>query len=117
MSKVGLMAYATHRLGELAEQLRLDQADVARVLGTNPRTVARWLHEEAQPRRQTRDRLLEFIAVLEQLSAVVQPQAAHDWLFKPNPVLGHEKPADLIRRGEYRRVLGAIDALAEGVFL
>ncbi|MGH3440984.1 MAG: antitoxin Xre/MbcA/ParS toxin-binding domain-containing protein [Nitriliruptorales bacterium] len=105
------------RLGELADKLSLNQADVARVVDTNPRTVARWLRDEAEPRRPTRERLLEFIAVLEQLSAVVQPQAAHDWLFKPNPLLGHEKPADLIRRGEYRRVLGAIDALAEGVFL
>lgn len=111
------MAYATHRLGELTQQLRLDQSDVARVLGTNPRTVARWLQEEAEPRRLARERLLEFIAVLEQLSAVLQPQAAHDWLFKPNAALKHEKPADLIRNGEYRRVLGAIDALSEGVFL
>lgn len=111
------MIDVTHRLGELADQLNLDQAEVARVIGTNPRTVARWLHEEAEPRRPTRERLLEFIAVLEQLSAVVRPQAAHDWLFKPNPLLDHDKPADLIRRGEYRRVLGAIDALAEGVFL
>lgn len=111
------MAVVTHRLSEMVERLDLDHVDVARAVGANPRTVARWLHEQAEPRRPGRDRLLEFLAVLEQLSAVIEPSAAHDWLFKPNPLLGHEKPADLIRRGEYQRVLGAIDALAEGVFL
>ncbi|MDQ3432921.1 MAG: DUF2384 domain-containing protein [Actinomycetota bacterium] len=111
------MPVLNQRLGELAERLELEQADVARVMGTNPKTVSRWLQERAEPRRATRERLLEFIAVLEQLSATLHPAVAHDWLFTPNPLLGHDKPADLIRDGQYRRVLGAIDALAEGVFL
>lgn len=61
--------------------------------------------------------MLELIAVLEHLSGVLTPSAAHDWLFSPNPRLDHEKPVDLLRLGDYRRVLGAIDALAEGVFI
>jgi len=35
--------------------------------------------------------------------------------FAAHPDLGYEKPLDLIERGEYRRVIGAILALAEGV--
>ncbi|MDQ4130110.1 MAG: MbcA/ParS/Xre antitoxin family protein, partial [Actinomycetota bacterium] len=54
---------------------------------------------------------------LEQLSGVFKAGPAHDWLFSPNPLLDHHKPVDLLREGEYRRVLGAIDALAEGVFV
>jgi transcriptional regulator with XRE-family HTH domain len=111
------MPVLNQRLSDLAERLELEQADVARVMGTNPKTVSRWLHEQTEPRRATRERLLEFIAVLEQLSATLRPAAAHDWLFTPNPLLAHDKPADLIRDGQYRRVLGAIDALAENVFL
>lgn len=111
------MPVLNQRLGELAERLELEQADLARVMGTNPKTVSRWLQERSEPRRATRERLLEFIAVLEQLSATLRPAAAHDWLFTPNPLLAHDKPADLIRDGQYRRVLGAIDALAENVFL
>jgi hypothetical protein len=34
-----------------------------------------------------------------------------------NGALGYHKPIDLLRAGEFRRVLGAIDALAEGVFV
>jgi putative toxin-antitoxin system antitoxin component (TIGR02293 family) len=105
------------RLRGAAERTDLDQADFAQLLGTNPRTVARWLAEETEPRTDARRRLLEVLAVLEQLSVVMRPQAAHDWLFSPNPLLGHDKPIDLLARGEWRRVLGLIDALEEGVFV
>jgi uncharacterized protein (DUF2384 family) len=105
------------RLESALENTDLDQGQAARVLGTNPRTVARWLKEEATPRHATRERVLELLAVLERLSKVLRPQPAHDWLFSPNPSLDHHKPVDLLRDGHYREVLGAIDALGEGVFV
>jgi putative toxin-antitoxin system antitoxin component (TIGR02293 family) len=105
------------RLERAAASIELDRRDLARVLETNPRTVSRWLNQETAPRPDARERLLELIAVLERLSATLRPAAAHDWLFTPNPSLEHHKPVDLLREGEFRRVLGAIDALAEGVFV
>ncbi len=105
------------RLGEAAAKASFESADIARVMGTNPRTVSRWLSEEAAPRRDARERLLELIAVLERLSAILRSSSAHDWLFMPNPELDNYKPVDLLERGEFRIVLGAIDALAEGVFV
>jgi putative toxin-antitoxin system antitoxin component (TIGR02293 family) len=104
------------RLGDLAQELELDQAQVASVLGASPRTVSRWLRSETSPSREARGRLLEFLAVLERLSLVLQPAAAHDWLFTPNATLGNEKPSAMLRAGRYREVLGAVDALAEGVY-
>lgn len=104
------------KLEHASALIELDQADIARVIDANPRTVARWLQGETEPRPDARELLLELIAVLEHLSGVLQPTAAHDWLFTPNPLLEHHKPVELLRDGEYRRVLGAIDALAEGVF-
>jgi putative toxin-antitoxin system antitoxin component (TIGR02293 family) len=105
------------RLRAATERTDLDRADVAQIVGTNPRTVARWLSEESEPRTDARRRLLEVLAVLEQLSGVLQPQAAHDWLFSPNPTLEHRKPVELLAEGNFRPVLGLIDALAEGVFV
>lgn len=105
------------RLGAAAAKTELDQVDLARVLGTNPRTISRWLQRQATPRPDARERLLELLAVLEALSQVLQPQAAHDWLFTPNPLLDHHKPVELMRQGDVRLVLGAIDGLAEGVFV
>ena len=105
------------RLEQALDRADLDQAEVARVLGASPRTVSRWLREEASPRPDARERLLEFLAVLERLSATLRPEPAHDWLFGPNPLLSHHKPADLLREGRYLEVLGAVDALGEGVFV
>lgn len=105
------------RLRRAVAQTDLDQADIARLLGTNPRTVSRWLQEQAEPRPEARRRLLEVLAVLEHLSGVLTPQAAHDWLFSPNGALDHHKPIELLAEGEFRRVLAIIDALAEGVFV
>lgn len=107
----------TERLEEVAAKVELGHGDLARVLQTDPRTVSRWLGGQAAPRPDARERLLELIAVLELLSGTLRPRAAHDWLFTPNPSLDHHKPVDLLRDGGYRLVLGAIDALAEGVFV
>ena len=95
----------------------LEPSDVARILETNPRTVSRWLRHETEPRWEIRERLLEFFAVMERLQQVVKPTAAHDWLFTPNRLLHHEKPADLLRQGRFREVLAIVDALGEGVFV
>jgi transcriptional regulator with XRE-family HTH domain len=105
------------RLESARKQAELDQGQLARLLGTNPRTVSRWLRKEARPRHTAREKLLEVLSVLELLSKALRPQPAHDWLFTPNPLLGHHKPVDLLNQGKYREVLGAIDALGEGVFV
>lgn len=63
------------------------------------------------------ERLLDLVAVLEKLAGVLRSQPAHDWLVAPNDSLDHRKAADLLCTGEFRRVLGAIDALSEGVFV
>lgn len=111
------MSALAERLQQAALSVDLDSSDLARVLETNPRTVARWLKKEAAPRHEARERLLEVVAVLERLSTTLTAEAAHDWLFTPNPSFDYHKPVDLLRSGDFRRVLGAIDAMAEGVFV
>lgn len=105
------------RLESVSVTVEFGRADLARVLETTPRTVSRWLHGQTTPRGEARERVLEILHVFDQLSRVLRPAAAHDWLLAPNALLDHEKPIDLLRAGEYRRVLGAIEALAEGVFV
>lgn len=105
------------RLESAGEGVGFDQSDFARVLETSPRTVSRWLHRETAPRAEARERLLEVLYVFDQLSRVLKPEAAHDWLLTPNEMLSHDKPIDLLTAGEYRRVLGVVEALAEGVFV
>ena len=93
----------------------VDGSDVARALGTSARSVARWQAHEVAPRRESEERLLEVKAVVDLLRQHLRPEAARMWIRSPNPDLGYEKPLDLITEGQYRRVIGAILAMAEGV--
>lgn len=94
------------RLDQAAAGVELEREELAYVLQITPRTIA-----------DARERLLELIAVLEHLSETLRPRAAHDWLFTPNPSLDHHKPVELLRSGNFRPVLGAIDAMVDGVFV
>lgn len=105
------------RLEYMAEHARLRQEDVARVVGASTRTVSRWAQGVSGPRAAARERLLELSAVVTELSKVVRPEAAEAWLFAPNPMLDFERPLDLIQQGEYKRILAAVEALADGVFV
>ncbi len=93
----------------------VDAGDIARAVGTTTRSVARWQTDEVTPRRESEERLLEVKAVVDLLHDHLRPEAARLWIRSPNPDLDYEKPLDLIARGEYRIVIGAILAMAEGV--
>jgi len=101
----------------LEQKAGLTYDDIAGVVGTSPRSIARWAHGEADPRARSRDRLLEVTAVVTELCQVLAGDAAHVWLFTPNPFLEFDRPIELVARGEYRRVLAAVAALADGVFV
>src|SRR5215210_3023603 len=63
------------RLTRVQEQIEFEQVDFARIIGTNPRTISRWMSGESQPRPDARLRLLEVIHVLELLSSVLRGHA------------------------------------------
>jgi putative toxin-antitoxin system antitoxin component (TIGR02293 family) len=111
------MSVLAERVEHAAAKIELGRGDLARALDANPRTLLRWLNDETVPRAEAKERMFEVLAVLDRLSATLTASAAHDWLFTPNGALEYHKPIDLLRAGEFRRVLGAIDALAEGVFV
>jgi putative toxin-antitoxin system antitoxin component (TIGR02293 family) len=109
------MSTVAHLLEDMLRSEVVDAPDVARVLGTSSRSVARWASAGSMPRRENEERLLELKAVIDALTKVLREEPARLWLRSPIPALDYEKPIDLIERGEYRRVIGAILALAEGV--
>jgi uncharacterized protein (DUF2384 family) len=102
-------------LDQLIETRVIDPGDIAHVTGSSPRSVSRWAGARVVPRRDSEDRLLELKAVVDQLRAVLRDEPARIWLRSPNPSLEWEKPLDIIARGEYRRVIGTVLAMSEGV--
>ena len=108
------MAVYAKKLERINKEAGLSREEVAQIIGASTRTVMRWAAGQTLPRGASRDRLLELAAVARQLTKVMQPDTATAWLFQPNPLLNHERPVDLIGRGEYQEVLGAIEAIAEG---
>lgn len=116
VSSVSLMTMAAQRLGRIVGAGYLDPRAIARVLDRSPKTIGRWLRGTVSPRWESEQRLRELEAVLDRLGSIVEPRAASDWLFSPVPMLDDQLPAELVRTGQYRRVLAAIDAIGEGAF-
>jgi len=106
-----VMAVLGGVLDELIDTHVVDAGDLAQITGATSRSVSRWTTAKAIPQRQAEDRLLELKAVVDQL----RDDPARLWLRRPNPDLDWRKPLELIAEGEYRRVIGAVLAMAEGV--
>jgi uncharacterized protein (DUF2384 family) len=102
-------------VGELIATGVVDARDIAEVAGVTPRTVSRWLAAEGVPRRGAWDRLVGLETVVDALCRVLRDEPARLWLRSPNAGLDWRKPTELIADGDYRRVIGAVLVLAEGV--
>ena len=63
----------------------------------------------------TKQRLLELAFIGEELGKVLRPADANLWIFSPNKLLDGDNPASEIAKGEFKRVLDLIEALADGV--
>lgn len=109
------MAKMSGVLDELIDSHVIDAGDVAQITGATTRSVSRWTASKATPRREAEDRLLELKAVIDVLRSVLRDEPARLWLRSPNPDLDWRKPLELIADGEYRKVIGSILAMAEGV--
>jgi hypothetical protein len=88
---------------------------VAQITGATPRSVSRWTAAKTTPRRDAEDRLLELKSVVDLLRQVLRDEPARLRLHSPNTDLDWHKPLEVIGEGDYRRVIGAVLTIAEGV--
>lgn len=117
---------------EIAERLGISAATVRRRLIRARQQLREqtWQSlDELEPRRPTRkaahpappldayELIFGLDRVVERLRQTYVDTAAREWLVRPHPLLDNERPIDLLRAGETRRVQGLIDAVAEGVFV
>ncbi len=78
--------------------------DIARATGAHETTVRAWLRDKSSPSGVHAERLGELSSIVERLVRVMEASYVPVWMRKPIPLLDDDKPADVIARGEYRRV-------------
>ena len=109
---MGLVANTLRRLHEEAE---ITTQDVVRVVHTHARTVERWKSGDTEPPQSKKEQLLLLSAVVGQARRLMDSEQAWAWLHSPNPYLDNAIPLDVLSQ-DYRRVLDALNAEAEGVY-
>lgn len=111
---VGVLA---HKVKGTIDSLGLTNEELGGILDASARSVARWSVGDVVPQKLNKQRLLDLSYVAEALAEVLPREHANLWMFSPNKMLNHERPADLVRDGDYKKVLDAIEAMADGVFM
>jgi len=86
---------------------------IARATGAAPSTVRGWLSRRSEPTGARATRVVELSAIVDRLEKVMRPEYIPVWMTKPLEALDDEKPVDLIRRGEYRRLAALISELED----
>lgn len=112
----GVSAFA-YKVKGAVDSLGLSSEELGDIVGASPRSVHRWTQGEVVPQKLNKQRLLDLAYVAEALAEVLPRDHANVWMFSPNRMLEHARPADLVRDGEFKRVLDAIEAMADGVFM
>jgi uncharacterized protein (DUF2384 family) len=105
---------------ELDAMLRvfgITQTDLARMLGTTPRTVSRWrttssVHSD--PRPSAARSLRELARLRWLLESDLGEQGARQWLRTPNPTLEGQAPLSVMLDGDWEEILALVLALGQG---
>ncbi len=109
-----LSVHLTH----LMAALDISSDELAQVVGTDRKTVSRWLAEESFPQTANRAALdaLEVLAV--RLDETFDgPEGSRTWLRSRSGYFGGLCPLDALLRGRIDAVSAALDALDAGVFI
>jgi len=107
-------ALAEH-VTELTSAIHLSHEQIGSIVDASARSVSRWSRGEVVPQRLNKQRLIELAYVADAVTAVIPTDKVNLWMFTPNKLLDHDSPADRIRTGGYRDVLGLIEAIADGI--
>lgn len=105
------------RLKTILTQGGIKARDLAQLLDTTPETVSRWRTGRVEPHTERLQRLLIVEWIVTQLSDLYSPEEARLWLFSPHRLLGGERPADRIQRGDAESVLATIEQLRDGAYV
>ena len=114
LSALGSSRHAPSFAG-IVKTMGLSQEALARILGVSARTVHRWLHGTKPRSNAGLEQLTRVAAILHR--AMPNREEIHAYLNHPNPFLDGLKPIEVLKRGEYERVIADLEAVEEGVYV
>ena len=95
-------------------QDHLGQNLLAVIVGSNPRTVARWIAAATRPPAAKERILRDASQVFDLLTTVDTPMVARAWFMGMNPQLDDMSPAEALAAGDVRDVMAAARAYVAG---
>ena len=84
---------------EAHDALGLTYRQVAAAIGADESTLHRWRAGETEPRSVFLSRMDALHEFQQELSDLVKPEAAREWLRTPVPALDGRRPVDLLEDG------------------
>jgi uncharacterized protein (DUF2384 family) len=103
---------------DLVQKLGIDNDTLALAVGTDKRTVKRWLEEGHNPQERHLERLSALVVVKDHLLETFDnDKTIHRWIARESRYLGNMSPCNALRAGRIDRVEGALVALDEGTFI
>lgn len=92
----------------------LSTAEIGGITGVTERSVQNWAAGKSTPEGGARDRLLELKFVVEELADVFEDEGIEIWLRSRQRSLEGKTPLELMRDGDFQKVLDAVERLAGG---
>ena len=106
------------QLEHLRSTLGISYEELAQVLGTDRKTVYRWLADETFPQAKNRARLDELESLVARLDESFKTQeGSATWMHSPSGYFGGLRPIDALLRGRIDAVDAALEALDSGIFV
>ena len=108
----------SEQLEHLKTSLGISYEELAQVLGTDRKTVYRWLADETFPQAHNRARLDEVEALVDRLDETFKtPEGSANWMRSRSGYFGGLCPIDALLRGRIDAVDAALEALDSGIFV
>lgn len=103
----------------LRRHTKLTEADLADGTGASTRTVRRWLIADPEKARDPHyaRQIDDLRMVVSELEESLTAKGIRQWLRARNRYLEGDRPIDLIREGEFKRVREAALAFREGYYV
>ncbi|MEY4813807.1 MAG: hypothetical protein RLZZ162_880 [Verrucomicrobiota bacterium] len=94
-------------------EFHVTQAQLVRLTGFSPRSVAKWSQGETPSPKQEKA-LVEMDRLFDGLARVIEPAQVGRWLTNPNPAFDGSTPLQVVERGELDRIWRMLYDLESG---